>query len=197
MISITFYGILNHTPGIICTFRNNTYSFYDSYLDLAPKEGSFYTISDFTHSIGPYRTGYLGEVALQIDNKIIHHERKVYTLFELIGDLGGINQIILAFFGLFMNYYTAKLYEYETVLEFTKFKFDINHNQNESKNQFKSQKILMKESNPKSHSEPFQKAIDFGKNLNKMLTSFVSNESKQIQLFNRGHNLATTVGQRF
>lgn len=197
MISIIIFGILNHTPGIAYPFRNNTYTFYDNYFSSQTKNGSFYTISDSTHTAGPYMTGYLGEVALQIDNKIIHHERKVYNLFELIGDLGGVNQIIVTLFGFFIEYYTNKLYEYETVSEFTKYKSDINLNLKASKNKIKSLQSSIEESKALLRNEPYQKAIDFSKNLNKMLTSFVSNDSRQIQLFNQNQNLKSTNGQAF
>ena len=33
----------------------------------------------------------------------MNHERKIYTLIDILGDLGGVVQIIVLFFGVFLN----------------------------------------------------------------------------------------------
>lgn len=70
----------------------------------------------------PLDPGLIGTAVFKLDNKITHYERRVYGLYQLIGDIGGINQIILALFSILISIYTNKLYEFIAVSEFYKSK---------------------------------------------------------------------------
>lgn len=105
-------------------FKNNTYEFYDSYFDSKANDGSFFTISSAEHLIQPFASGRIGLVELNIDNIITMYERKVYSLYQLISDIGGLSQIILILFSLVTRIYTNKLYEFEAVSEFNRAEFN-------------------------------------------------------------------------
>lgn len=124
-----------------------------------------------------------------LDNKITHHERKVYTLFELIGDLGGVNQIIVTLFSIFMDYFVSKLYEYETVSEFTQCKSAVSINEEASENKLSKSKAKVEEHDSMSPPKPIQKTIELGKSINKIISSQVINEPSQRQLSNQQSQL--------
>lgn len=101
---------------MIFLFRSNTYSFYDNYLISQPKTGEFYSISDYFSSISPFSSdGTIGYVSIYLDNQAVHHERRVYNLYEMIGDIGGISQVILTLFMLALNQYTGPLFFFSFV----------------------------------------------------------------------------------
>lgn len=175
------------------TFRNNTYELYDSYFSTVPKTGKFYTISDSLYSQGPYITGYLGEVGMFIDNKIIQHERKVYTLFELVGDLGGILQIIFTSLSIFMNYYTNKLYEFITVSRFGSTRSWVKEERNDSDCDLVSQQINPQFENQNKHRQKISTS-KLKKNIKKMIDSnSLKEESKQQKYFDKLNKLKTEI----
>lgn len=89
---------------------NNTYSFYDNYLISNPKIGEFYSISNHFSSQDAYEDCSFGVVSLYLDNESVHYERRVYNLYDMIGDVGGIYQVVFTLFYFFSNRYTSKLY---------------------------------------------------------------------------------------
>ena len=36
------------------------------------------------------------------DNRLMFHERKIYNFFDLLGELGGVTEVIMIFFGVFL-----------------------------------------------------------------------------------------------
>lgn len=99
-------------------FKNNTYAFYDDYFGSTAKTGIFYTVSNIAYNQGPYSEGLYGEMRIALSNKVTHYERRIYSIFELFGDIGGANQIVMILIGYSLTIYSSKLYEFESVSEF-------------------------------------------------------------------------------
>lgn len=93
-----------------------------------PKTGTFYTISNVAYSQGPFYEGLYGDIIITMANKITHYERKVYSILDVISDVGGFNQIVIMLFGFLFKMYSNKLYEFESVSEFYKMKPNSTHN---------------------------------------------------------------------
>lgn len=100
---------------MISSFGNNTYSFYDNYLMGDPKVGEFYSISSQSSSQTTYIDRLIGQITILLDNESVHYERRVYNLYDMIGDIGGIYQVVIALFFFFINLYTSKLYDFMLV----------------------------------------------------------------------------------
>jgi hypothetical protein len=73
-------------------------------LDFWPsQEGSFYDVGSKTSITLPrqsYRPKMIGQVVLVLDSNSLEHERSRYNLLDLIGDLGGVLEVFIIFFGL-------------------------------------------------------------------------------------------------
>lgn len=79
-----------------------------------PKTGEFYSISQTSSGQNSYyvedffsNSQRVGTIKFSLDNEICHYERRIYNLYELIGDIGGIYQIILSIFAIALNHYTG------------------------------------------------------------------------------------------
>lgn len=60
-------------------------------------------------------------------NKVTHYERRVYNISDLIGDIGGINQIATVLIAFLLKMYSNKLYEFFSVSEFNLIKPNLSH----------------------------------------------------------------------
>lgn len=69
-------------------------------------------------SQSPYRDGEIGQILIYLDNQVVHYERRVYNLYDLIGDIGGIYQIVISVFVFALNQYTEKLFNFYSVNRF-------------------------------------------------------------------------------
>lgn len=105
--------------------RKNKYSLDDNLLYGDIKNGSFYTISEQQSSQYPYYPGSICEITFNIDNQIMNYERKVYNLYDMIGDVGGIYSVLISIFLLFMNKYTEKLYNYSATTDYLRYKSNL------------------------------------------------------------------------
>jgi len=79
--------------------RKNSFEAQDYYLQLSePDEhGEFYDLSE-TEIYNTYKKlspNKIYEVHLQLQSQQVRNDRKVYSLLELIGDLGGVFEIII------------------------------------------------------------------------------------------------------
>lgn len=118
-----------------------------------PNSGYFYTISREKVSNGAYWEGKVGQTTFYLDNQVLHYERRVYNLYNMIGDIGGINQVVMSILVIIMNMYTNKVYDYFTANEFLKFRF-----KNRQKGK-KKEKEDLKSTTTKIHPVDFQSAF--------------------------------------
>lgn len=103
--------------------QKNEYTLYDNYLFSNPKKGSFYSISNDKVSASPMWDGYLGQTTFYLDNRVQHYERRVYNLYDMISDIGGINQVLMTLCMVLMGIYTNRIYEYFTANEYLMIRF--------------------------------------------------------------------------
>lgn len=73
-------------------------------------------------------------VEFVMENKITTYERRVYNVYEFIGDIGGINQIILSLLTFFMNFFSNKVYQFSASSDFYKNKISSNLNLEKEEN---------------------------------------------------------------
>jgi hypothetical protein len=94
---------------VTIAIMENTYETFDSILDplkTPNQEGSFYTASGPIISnqprmlLNPTVKDILFKVNIQALNKKVEHSREVYNLLDLIGDIGGVLDVLLLLFGL-------------------------------------------------------------------------------------------------
>ena len=50
-------------------------------------------------------------VEISLSDQQLAYERNAYTLFALLGDVGGFNAAILIFPGYIMSFYSARMYQ--------------------------------------------------------------------------------------
>lgn len=98
--------------------RRNTYTLYDSYLFSQPIEGEFYSLNRLESQLSSISKNNAYTLTITLDNEVVNYERRVYSLFDLISDIGGFYGIIKALTVLFMNEFTTKIYNYYTVNKF-------------------------------------------------------------------------------
>ncbi|CAI2361436.1 unnamed protein product [Moneuplotes crassus] len=96
--------------------RKNKVSLLDSVYPFdIEQEKSFYSIGkhnlDFTNEHNT-NDPYLIDFEIFQDNTIDLYERRVYSFLDLTGQLGGFFEILVIFGGLFVNYFSTKLYNY-------------------------------------------------------------------------------------
>lgn len=123
--------------------QKNEYALFDSYFTSNSKSDSFYSISHEKISYGPYYDGWIGDTRFYLDNSIHYYERKVYNLYDMISDIGGINQVVITFCMVIMNIYTNRIYDFFTAQEF--FNFKLNKSE-----QSRDEKVARLNSSPKS-----------------------------------------------
>lgn len=118
----------NFLEEIITQIKSHTSSYSQPvekllYLMSNPKTESFCIISYEKISLEPYWDGWIGATTFFLDNRIQHYERRVDNLYDMIGDIVCINQVVMTIFMVIMNIYTNKVYDYVTANEFLNKKF--------------------------------------------------------------------------
>lgn len=85
-----------------------TYETRDFYVNFeSSQEGEFYDIGKILDK--PFKRVNEGDkdllavTTLTLSPDIIHNEREIYSLFDLLGDLGGVTEVIMIVFGFFLN----------------------------------------------------------------------------------------------
>ena len=87
--------------------KANSYSTFDGLfkLEWPSKTGSFFDIESkfgFESIQADYDVDVVGSLYISFGQTKTSHQREVYNLFDLIGDLGGVLEVILAVLGLFI-----------------------------------------------------------------------------------------------
>ena len=112
--------------------KNNEYVLKDTLTQFTQEEGSFYSFSyiDTTYHADIYRIIY-GQVAFitfEIDNEFEIYERSVYSLWEYIGQIGGIYEIVEVFTAFIVTTYNGKMFMLNLVND--KIKILASHSEN-------------------------------------------------------------------
>lgn len=105
--------------------KNNQYDLSDSYMDiLATKTGHFYNVDRYTPRSQTFYAFNdqsdpnhyeLAIIYLRLDNREDHFERKVYSIFDLTGQMGGVFGFLESIIGFFVGYF-AKKYMYFSII---------------------------------------------------------------------------------
>ena len=61
------------------------------------KSGEFYTISRVQDSVNTRSSGNFFDLTIRLDNRKTLYERRVFSFLDLIGQVGGVNEIIEIF----------------------------------------------------------------------------------------------------
>jgi hypothetical protein len=88
------------------------YETYDSYLKLfwPDTEGEFYNVENFEQSqfnrkYSEHVTGFtdsLFKFTLSLSTASIENSREIYSLLDLLGDLGGVTDVLIFIIGIFI-----------------------------------------------------------------------------------------------
>ena len=78
-------------------------------------EGDFFDISrtvqnEFAILPDGYYANYIAEIELTFDEQVAIHERQAYGILDILGDLGGVLEIIMGVFGILIFPYTSMAY---------------------------------------------------------------------------------------
>lgn len=98
--------------------RKNKYTLYDSYLFADPIEGEFYSLTRLDSKLSAISNSNIYTLTIALDSEVVSFERRVYSLFDLISDIGGFYGIIKALTVLIMNGFTTKIYNFYSVNKF-------------------------------------------------------------------------------
>ena len=79
------------------------------------KSGEFYTISRVQDSVNTRSSGNFFDLTIRLDNRKTLYERRVFSFLDLIGQVGGVNEIIEIFWVFFIGMYSEKLFQYSIV----------------------------------------------------------------------------------
>ena len=87
--------------------RQNTYQTFDGLINLEwpSQTGTFYDVGDkltFSYSTLKMRPNLLYVYKMNLDNYKQEHQRQVYNLLDLLGDLGGVLEVLVFIFGIFL-----------------------------------------------------------------------------------------------
>ena len=86
-----------------------------SYFD---ESETFYSVGRERYSVSTgtlESSGVLLNIHLSLSNEEIHFERSVYTIFQMLSDCGGLNEILKTFGGLIVCYFSTILF-YNSIL---------------------------------------------------------------------------------
>ena len=99
--------------------RQNFYTLYDSIFGFSGEQsGTFYSYeSSSTYTASPYDS-YLLRADILLDAQIDRYERTVQTVFEAIGTIGGIYEILKIVTGTLVGILIKNIYQYNTANEF-------------------------------------------------------------------------------
>lgn len=94
----------------------NNYEIQNDYLFSSKKEGSYYSLyaSDTSSYTNREYTnvGFLGAYIINLQNIKISHYANIYNFYDLIGQLGGIYEMVFRFFSIFALYFVRKMYDH-------------------------------------------------------------------------------------
>ena len=102
--------------------ENNQVSDLSSYIPFSDtKEYSFYSIGDQLNDVSAIDTsGEFISIKITLDNKYSVIQRNVFSFIDLVGQIGGINQIWVVFGTLIASIFTYRIYMESLLSKFYK-----------------------------------------------------------------------------
>ena len=99
--------------------RKNLYTLYDSVFGFSSgQSGTFYSYeSSNAQTLFPFEN-ILARIDIQLDAQVDRYERTVQTIFEAIGTIGGIYEILRIIIGTIVGIFVNKVYQQTTVNDF-------------------------------------------------------------------------------
>ena len=84
--------------------RQQTYQAKDWYISFdLTSSGEFYDIGKAIERplmrVNPEHKNMLAETKVFLMSELVEHEREIYSLLDLLGDLGGVTEVIMIIFG--------------------------------------------------------------------------------------------------
>lgn len=97
--------------------RKNQYKINGNYLLDDYKEGSFYNSEKASQSYGAVYDSDLifGSIQFSLDSTTVIYEASVYTLFDLISQVGGSFEVVREIFSFMIGYFYSKMYYHYTL----------------------------------------------------------------------------------
>ena len=93
--------------------RKSLFTVYDSVFGISsPKKGSFYTIEKSDIMPVLFNDKDFAQITIGLDNQIDEYESSVQTIFEAIGTIGGLYEMLRISSGLLIGIYTKKVYQH-------------------------------------------------------------------------------------
>lgn len=115
----------------------NEYEIDDSYFFPNQNEGKFYTISDHKIMYTQKYLGddFLGDISFTLDTIGTKYEAKVYTILDLIGQMGGIFEMLIFIPSVIVGYIAHKIYEHSLlkILNYNYEKYRVKDDGNEQR----------------------------------------------------------------
>ena len=72
-------------------------------LEFTSSEQEFFTLTNYKQDKTWVKDNKVAEFRLFMDNDTYEYKREVYTIWELFGDIGGLNEIAVIFAGIMMT----------------------------------------------------------------------------------------------
>jgi hypothetical protein len=114
---------------------NKVYDYTNYWYEFAPKEYTYYSVNSIEDRFQP--EGLYGEVikiVLKMDYKYTLIERRTYTVYDMLGNIGGFMSIVLACAALFVQIFSDKLYAMTLLSYFYKIEDDTKYSTSKVQN---------------------------------------------------------------
>ena len=99
--------------------RQNLYTLYDSIFGFSNEQsGTFYSYEYSKSQTLSSFYNILARIDIQLDAQIDRYERTVQTIFEAIGTIGGIYEILRIVTGAIVGIFINKIYQQHTANDF-------------------------------------------------------------------------------
>ena len=82
------------------------FSYFTDYYRISEKEAYLSMVQEF---------GYLGFISTTLASKGTYYERRAYSLFDLMSEMGGISSSILSIFLFLVGFYNLAIYKIDAV----------------------------------------------------------------------------------
>lgn len=99
------------TTRVIFYLQKDHYSAHDGYLQFyGGDQGNFYSMETIDRYTTFRRNLELYVLELHQSPKAYHYERKVLSLVEVLGQIGGTHEIIIVLIGIIVGYYNSRVF---------------------------------------------------------------------------------------
>lgn len=93
--------------------KHNTAEAQDGFMQIGEgKQYDFYSVDTFSQTFTSELEGRLSTIKIRLDAQSDSYQRTVFSLLDLTGQLGGVNEVFIVIGTLFMSLFTEKLFNY-------------------------------------------------------------------------------------